>query len=143
MNKYFKLVTFSIIVFISIFMITGCGNKKEEKKDNSKATLEIEQTSEKSVTANISNGGKEDSLLGDLLVEDGDNISISYKMEGPSEVYVYFYKEGSDHNKNNSDYELISGVGESSMEDFPTGKYELEFVVDSDTANGTIKIEAK
>lgn len=82
-------------------------------------------------------------MFGDLLVEDGDIISITYKMEGTSEVYVYFYKEGSDHDKNNSDYELISGEGESSIEDFPAGKYELEFAVDSKAADGTIKIEAK
>lgn len=39
MNKYLKLVTLSIIVVISIIMITGCSNKKEEKKDNSKGVF--------------------------------------------------------------------------------------------------------
>ena len=64
-------------------------------------------------------------------------------MEGAAGITVYYFKAGSEHNKEAADSEYLNGEGESKTEDFPAGEYEVVFEITDDAATGNIEINIK
>lgn len=138
--KYFKISLLFVLIISSLFIITGCINKDEEKKDTGKKEFTVEQISDKNIKVKISNASKGDEKEAKLVISEGDIISVKSKFEGTNGVTLYYFKSGSERDKNNADSELLNGEGESKTEDFPAGEYDLVFEVEDDNTTGTFEI---
>lgn len=141
MNKDSKLIILVVIFVCSIFLITGCDNKKQEK--NSKTVFEVEQVNDKNIKINLENIKKGEEKVAKLVVEDGETIHVDYKIKDLGGVNIYYFKTGIKHDKNHSDYEYINGEGSSQMEDFPVGEYDVVIEGVEKTTTGTIEIVTK
>ena len=141
MKIFLKGFTLSIMFFTFIFIVTGCGSK--EVKENTNSVFDVEQVSDSKISITLENAKKGDSKTAKLVVGEGMNITTTSKLEGANGVTAYYYKAGTTLKKDSSDYELISGEGESTAEGFPAGDYEVLFEVDEDGVTGTIEVEAK
>ena len=144
MNKFLKIMTLSIIVVTFVFLLTGCGKKEEaEKREGTSSVFEVKQFNDKSITIDLDHAKVGEEKEAKLVIEDGEDINVKTKMEGAAGITVYYFKAGSEHNKEAADSEYLNGEGESKTEDFPAGEYEVVFEITDDAATGNIEINIK
>ena len=141
MNKI-KSITLFVLIITMLFLITGC-IKKETKTEKSSSVFEVEQIDDKNITVTLDHAKVGEEKEAKLVIEDGEDINVKTKMEGAAGITVYYFKAGSEHNKEAADSEYLNGEGESKTEDFPAGEYEVVFEITDDAATGNIEINIK
>lgn len=144
MSKFLKYTTLTVLLVAVVFLLTGCSKEeKKEQKENTKSLFEVEQVNDKTIKVNLENAKQGEEKEAKLVIADGEDIYTTTKMEGASGVTVYYFKEGSEHNKDASDSEYLNGEGESSTEDFPAGTYDVLIEATDAPVTGTIEINIK
>ena len=144
MNKFLKYTTLTVLLVAVVFLLTGCNKEeKKEQKENTKSLFEIEQVNDKTIKVNLENAKQGEEKEAKLVIAEGEDIYTTTKMEGASGVTVYYFKEGSEHNKDASDSEYLNGEGESSTEGFPAGTYDVLIEATDAPVTGTIEINIK
>lgn len=144
MNKFLKYTTLTVLLVAVVFLLTGCSKEeKKEQKENTKSLFEVEQVNDKTIKVNLENTKQGEEKEAKLVIAEGEDIYTTTKMEGASGVTVYYFKEGSEHNKDASDSEYLNGEGESSTEGFPAGTYDVLIEATDAPVTGTIEINIK
>ena len=144
MSKFLKYTTLTVLLVAVVFLLTGCSKEdKKEQKENTKSLFEVEQVNDKTIKVNLENAKQGEEKEAKLVIADGEDIYTTTKMEGASGVTVYYFKEGSEHNKDASDSEYLNGEGESSTEGFPAGTYDVLIEATDAPVTGTIEINIK
>ena len=144
MSKFLKYTTLTVLLVAVVFLLTGCSKEeKKEQKENTKSLFEIEQVNDKTIKVNLENAKQGEEKEAKLVIAEGEDIYTTTKMEGASGVTVYYFKEGSEHNKDASDSEYLNGEGESSTEGFPAGTYDVLIEATDAPVTGTIEINIK
>ena len=144
MSKFLKCTTLTVLLVAVVFLLTGCSNEdKKEQKENTKSLFEVEQVNDKTIKVNLENATQGEEKEAKLVIAEGEDIYTTTKMEGASGVTVYYFKEGSEHNKDASDSEYLNGEGESSTEGFPAGTYDVLIEATDAPVTGTIEINIK
>ena len=144
MNKFLKYTTLTVLLVAVVFLLTGCSKEdKKEQKENTKSLFEVEQVNDKTIKVNLENAKQGEEKEAKLVIAEGEDIYTTTKMEGASGVTVYYFKEGSEHNKDASDSEYLNGEGESSTEGFPAGTYDVLIEATDAPVTGTIEINIK
>ena len=144
MKKFLKYTTLTVLLVAVVFLLTGCSNEdKKEQKENTKSLFEVEQVNDKTIKVNLENAKQGEEKEAKLVIAEGEDIYTTTKMEGASGVTVYYFKEGSEHNKDASDSEYLNGEGESSTEGFPAGAYDVLIEATDAPVTGTIEINIK
>ena len=144
MSKFLKYTTLTVLLVAVVFLLTGCSKEdKKEQKENTKSLFEVEQVNDKTIKVNLENAKQGEEKEAKLVIAEGEDIYTTTKMEGASGVTVYYFKEGSEHNKDASDSEYLNGEGESSTEDFPAGTYDVLIEATDAPVTGTIEINIK
>lgn len=144
MSKFLKYTTLTVLLVAVVFLLTGCSKEdKKEQKENTKSLFEVEQVNDKTIKVNLENAKQGEEKEAKLVIAEGEDIYTTTKMEGASGVTVYYFKEGSEHNKDVSDSEYLNGEGESSTEDFPAGTYDVLIEATDAPVTGTIEINIK
>ena len=144
MSKFLKYTTVTVLLVAIVFLLTGCSNEdKKEQKENTKSLFEVEQVNDKTIKVNLENAKQGEEKEAKLVIAEGEDIYTTTKMEGASGVTVYYFKEGSEHNKDASDSEYLNGEGESSTEGFPAGTYDVLIEATDAPVTGTIEINIK
>ena len=144
MSKFLKYTTLTVLLVAVVFLLTGCSKEeKKEQKENTKSLFEVEQVNDKTIKVNLENAKQGEEKEAKLVIADGEDIYTTTKMEGASGVTVYYFKEGSEHNKDSSDSEYLNGEGESSTEGFPAGTYDVLIEATDAPVTGTIEINIK
>ena len=138
MKKYFIL---SVVFVACLFLFTGC--EKKESEYNTESKFDLQQVDEKNITVEMANVLKDSANSGTVEVAAGEGIVIDYKLEGMDTVKVNFYQVDDTGNKKDFGYSDLNGEGNEKTEDIDAGTYELEFVVESDTATGSFKAYAE
>ena len=129
---------------MQLYLLTRCSKEdKKEQKENTKSLFEVEQVHDKTIKVNLENAKQGEEKEAKLVIADGEDIYTTTKMEGASGVTVYYFKEGSEHNKDASDSEYLNGEGESSTEGFPAGTYDVLIEATDAPVTGTIEINIK
>lgn len=140
MKKYLIL---SVVFVACLFLFTGCEKKESESDTNTESKFDVQQVDEKKFTVEMANVLKDSANSGTVEVEAGEAIVIDYKLESMDTVKVNFYQVGEDGTKKDFGYSELNGEGNEKTEDIDAGTYELEFVVESDTATGSFKAYAE
>ena len=144
MSKFLKYTTLTVLLVAVVFLLTGCSKEeKKEQKENTKSLFEVEQVNDKTIKVNLENAKQGEEKEAKLVIAEGEDIYTTTKMEGASGVTVYYFKEGSEHNKDASDSEYLNGEGESSTEGFPAGTYDVLIEATDAPVTGTIEINVK
>ena len=144
MSKFLKYTTLAVLLVAVVFLLTGCSNEdKKEQKENTKSLFEVEQVNDKTIKVNLENAKQGEEKEAKLVIAEGEDIHTTTKMEGASGVTVYYFKEGSEHNKDASDSEYLNGEGESSTEGFPAGTYDILIEATDAPVTGTVEINIK
>ena len=144
MSKFLKYTTLTVLLVAVVFLLTGCSKEeKKEQKENTKSLFEVEQVNDKTIKVNLENATQGEEKEAKLVIAEGEDIYTTTKMEGASGVTVYYFKEGSEHNKDASDSEYLNGEGESSTEGFPAGTYDVLIEATDAPVTGTIEINIK
>ena len=144
MSKFLKCTTLTVLLVAVAFLLTGCSKEdKKEQKENTKSLFEVEQVNDKTIKVNLENAKQGEEKEAKLVIAEGEDIYTTTKMEGASGGTVYYFKEGSEHNKDASDSEYLNGEGESSTEGFPAGTYDILIEATDAPVTGTIEINIK
>ena len=144
MSKFLKYTTLTVLLVAVVFLLTGCSKEDtKEQKENTKSLFEVEQVNDKTIKVNLENAKQGEEKEAKLVIAEGEDIYTTTKMEGASGVTVYYFKEGSEHNKDASDSEYLNGEGESSTEGFPAGTYDVLIEATDAPVTGTIEINIK
>ena len=144
MSKFLKYTTLTVLLVAVVFLLTGCSKEeKKEQKENTKSLFEVEQVNDKTIKVSLENAKQGEEKEAKLVIAEGEDIYTTTKMEGASGVTVYYFKEGSEHNKDASDSEYLNGEGESSTEGFPAGTYDVLIEATDAPVTGTIEINIK
>ena len=143
MSKFLKATTISVLLFATIFLLTGCEKKEEMKRDVTKRVFEVEQVSDKNIKIKLENAKQGEEQEAKLVIAEGEDISSKTQMEGATGITVYYFKAGSKHNKDAADSEYLNGEGESKTEGFPAGEYEVVVEVTDANVTGNVEISVK
>ena len=144
MSRFLKYTILTVLLVAVTFLLTGCSKEEnKEQKENTKSLFEVEQVNDKTIKVNLENAKQGEEKEAKLVIAEGEDIYTTTKMEGASGVTVYYFKEGSEHNKDASDSEYLNGEGESSTEGFPAGTYDVLIEATDAPVTGTIEINIK
>ena len=144
MKKYLGII---ILLFISLFITTGCVGEDEIdkllKEDMKKETIfKLEQENEKSFTITIQNAKKGQEARGTLKVDENEELKEVYSFHGTLQLNEYLVPKGKD-----KEDALVSGVtsgeGQGSISEIPAGEYEIIFVVEDEHLTGTLSYTAE
>ena len=145
MNKFLKFTIVTVLLIIVTFLLTGCIKKETpaEKREGTTSVFEVEQVNDKSITIDLDHAKVGEEKEAKLVIADGEDINIKTRMDGTAGVTVYYFKVGSEHNKDRADFEYLNGEGESTTEDFPEGEYDVIFEITDAGATGNIEVNVK
>ena len=144
MKKYLGII---ILLFISLFITTGCVGEDEIdkllKEDMKKETIfKLEQEDEKSFTITIQNAKKGQEARGTLKVDENEELKEVYSFHGTLGLNEYLVPKG-----NTKEEALASGVtsgeGQGSISEIPAGEYEVLLIVEDEHLTGTLTYSAE
>ncbi len=128
-----------IIMVITCFMLTGCLSKNK----NTESYINVQQINEKKIQVEVSNLKKGEEKSATLELSEGEDIVITYNMEGLKglDVETFALKDG---NRQSMGSELIIGEdGNSTISELEPGTYEFVFSANQNGVTGALTITAK
>lgn len=134
-----KKKLFLIIMVITCFMLTGCLSKNK----NTESYIKVQQINEKKIQVEVSNLKKGEEKSATLELSEGEDIVITYNMEGLKglDVETFVLKDG---NRQSMGSELIIGEdGNSTISELEPGTYEFVFSANQNGVTGVLTITAK
>jgi len=134
-----KKKLFLIIMVITCFMLTGCLSKNK----NTESYIKVQQINEKKIQVEVNNLKKGEEKSATLELSEGEDIVITYNMEGLKglDVETFVLKDG---NRQSMGSELIIGEdGNSTISELEPGTYEFVFSANQNGVTGVLTITAK